>query len=67
MPPNTLVEDWGRLVNCAEMSDVRFRVEGRVFYGHKMALRIRSPHFAAMLASGMREAQADEIGMHGVC
>jgi len=61
VPPNTLAEDFARLVNCAEWSDIRFRVDGRIIPGHKLILRIRSAHFAAMLASGMKEAQADEI------
>lgn len=61
VPPNSLAEDFARLVNCPEWSDIRFRVDGKIIPGHKLILRLRSPHFAAMLASGMKEAQADEI------
>lgn len=38
-------------VNNPEMSDVQFRVEGRVFYAHKIILVNASPRFKAMLAA----------------
>lgn len=66
VPPNTLAEDFARLVNCKDWSDIKFKVESKIFYGHKLVLGIRSPHFAAMFASGMREAQAEEIGTNDV-
>jgi len=66
VPPNTLAEDFARLVNCQEWSDIRFRVGDRIIPGHKLILRLRSPHFAALLASGMREAQTDEIAIPNV-
>lgn len=38
-----------RFVNSAEMSDVRFVVEGRPFYAHRIILVNASPRFAEML------------------
>lgn len=40
-----------KFVNNPELSDVQFRVEGRVFYGHKIVLVTWSPQFRAMLSS----------------
>lgn len=40
-----------KFVNNPELSDVQFRVEGRVFYGHKIVLVTWSPKFRAMLSS----------------
>nr|CAD7258854.1 unnamed protein product [Timema shepardi] len=40
-----------KFVNNPELSDVQFRVEGRVFYGHKIVLVTWSPRFRAMLSS----------------
>ena len=39
-------------LNCppiSELSDVRFRVEGRIFYAHKIVLLTASPRFQSML------------------
>ena len=40
-----------KFVNNPELSDVQFRVEGRLFYGHKIVLVTWSPRFRAMLSS----------------
>ncbi|XP_076304276.1 ankyrin repeat and BTB/POZ domain-containing protein 2-like isoform X2 [Tachypleus tridentatus] len=39
-----------KYVNNPEMSDVQFKVEGRVFYAHKIILVNVSPRFKAMLS-----------------
>ncbi|KAG8233542.1 hypothetical protein J437_LFUL012785 [Ladona fulva] len=38
-------------VNNPELSDVQFRVEGQVFYAHKIVLITSSPRFRSMLGS----------------
>ncbi|XP_022255677.1 LOW QUALITY PROTEIN: ankyrin repeat and BTB/POZ domain-containing protein 2-like [Limulus polyphemus] len=40
-----------KYVNNPEMSDVQFKVEGRVFYAHKIILVNVSPRFKAMLSN----------------
>ncbi|CAG7837994.1 unnamed protein product [Allacma fusca] len=40
-----------KYVNNPELSDVQFRVEGRVFYAHKIVLVTSSPRFKSMLKS----------------
>ena len=38
-----------KFINSPELSDVRFRVEGRIFYAHKIVLLTASPRFQSML------------------
>jgi len=40
-----------KYVNNPELSDVQFRVEGRVFYAHKIVLVTSSARFKSMLKS----------------
>jgi len=40
-----------KFVNNPELSDVQFRIEGRIFYAHRLALVSASPRFRSMLAS----------------
>ncbi|XP_059093566.1 ankyrin repeat and BTB/POZ domain-containing protein 3-like [Tigriopus californicus] len=40
-----------KFVNNPELSDVQFRVEGRIFYAHKLVLVTASPRFHSMLNS----------------
>ncbi|XP_023246146.1 ankyrin repeat and BTB/POZ domain-containing protein 2 [Copidosoma floridanum] len=42
-----------KFVNNPELSDVQFRVEGRVFYGHKIVLVTSSSRFKSMLSSNL--------------
>jgi BTB/POZ domain len=56
-PPSSLVNDFRRLLNDPEMSDVCFLVEGKEVYGHRAILAIRSEYFRVLLFNGhMRES-----------
>ncbi|XP_033149485.1 ankyrin repeat and BTB/POZ domain-containing protein 2 [Drosophila busckii] len=45
-----------KFVNNPELSDVTFRVEGKIFYGHKIVLVTASSRFQSMLSSKLSEA-----------
>jgi len=57
VPPPVLVNDFGKLINNPELSDVRFIVEGKDVYAHRAVLAIRSEYFRVMLCGGMRESR----------
>ncbi|XP_053661295.1 uncharacterized protein LOC128710274 [Anopheles marshallii] len=44
-----------KFVNNPELSDVTFRVENRIFYGHKIVLVTASPRLQSMLSSKLNE------------
>lgn len=57
VPPMALVNDFGRLVNQPDMSDVTFIIEGQKVHGHRAILAVRSEYFRALLFNGlMRES-----------
>lgn len=57
IPPSGLVNDFFRLVNDPEMSDVCFLVEGKPVYTHRAILACRSEYFRVLLYNGhMRES-----------
>jgi hypothetical protein len=56
VPPPALVNDFGRLINHSDMSDVRFIVEGKDVYAHRAILAVRSEYFRVLLFNGMRES-----------
>eukprot|EP00612_Vaucheria_litorea_P006419 CAMPEP_0171479238 /NCGR_PEP_ID=MMETSP0946-20130122/5282_1 /TAXON_ID=109269 /ORGANISM="Vaucheria litorea, Strain CCMP2940" /LENGTH=512 /DNA_ID=CAMNT_0012010083 /DNA_START=25 /DNA_END=1563 /DNA_ORIENTATION=+ len=60
IPPSTLVEDLGNLVNNEIMSDIVFIVEGTPIYAHKI-LCMRCSFFKNMLTGGMVESRAREV------
>jgi len=47
--------------NNKELSDVKFLIEGRPFYGHKVILSLLSEKFRNMFNSGMKENNSEEI------
>ncbi|XP_062131344.1 ankyrin repeat and BTB/POZ domain-containing protein 2 isoform X2 [Drosophila sulfurigaster albostrigata] len=47
-----------KFVNNPELSDVTFRVEGKIFYGHKIVLVTASPRFQSMLSSKLSDANS---------
>ncbi|KAG5672149.1 hypothetical protein PVAND_002302 [Polypedilum vanderplanki] len=44
-----------KFVNNRELSDVTFRVEGKIFYGHKIVLVTASPRLQSLLSSKVSE------------
>jgi N-acetylneuraminic acid mutarotase len=58
MPPPTLVNDFSRMINNPDLSDVRFLVEGKDVFAHRSVLAFRSEYFRVMLCGGMRESLA---------
>ena len=59
--PNKTVFVGAQYVNSPVHSDVSFVVEGRKFYGHRIALSASSAAFNAMFSSGYREQGAESI------
>lgn len=58
-----------KYVNNRELSDVTFRVEGRLFYAHKIVLVTASPRLREMLSSklcdgGLPTVQINDIRYH---
>lgn len=53
-------------VNNPEMSDVQFRVEGRVFYAHKIILVNASPRFKSMLSTKFSEGVAPVVQINDI-
>ncbi|XP_063697314.1 ankyrin repeat and BTB/POZ domain-containing protein 2 [Culicoides brevitarsis] len=53
-PPNGSRID-PKFVNNPELSDVTFRVEGRIFYGHKIVLVTAAPRLQNMLSSKIND------------
>ncbi|KAK7874233.1 hypothetical protein R5R35_006272 [Gryllus longicercus] len=55
-----------KFVNNPELSDVQFRVEGRVFYGHKIVLVTWSPRFRAMLSSKLCDGSPPVVHINDI-
>nr|XP_027207185.1 ankyrin repeat and BTB/POZ domain-containing protein 2-like [Penaeus vannamei] len=55
-----------KFVNNPELSDVQFRVEGRVFYAHKIILVNASSRFKQMLSSKFCEGNPPIVQIHDI-
>lgn len=55
-----------KFVNNPELSDVQFRVEGRVFYAHKIILVNASARFKQMLSSKFCEGNPPIVQIHDI-
>jgi len=64
IPPDTFVQDFARLFNNPDMSDVIFVVEGKKVPAHRFILKVRSEHFRAMFSNGLKESWDNEIVLH---
>jgi len=52
IPRSSLVDDFRRLLNDSDSSDVCFLVESKEIYAHRAILAVRSQYFQAMLFNG---------------
>ncbi|ELR17918.1 BTB/POZ domain containing protein [Acanthamoeba castellanii str. Neff] len=64
IPPDTFVQDFARLLNNPDLSDVTFVVEGRKVPAHRFILQVRSEHFRAMFSNGLKESRDSEVVLH---
>ncbi|KAM7358106.1 ankyrin repeat and BTB/POZ domain-containing protein 2 isoform 2-T3 [Cochliomyia hominivorax] len=55
-----------KFVNNPELSDVTFRVEGKIFYGHKIVLVTASPRFQNMLSSKLSEGNTPTVQINDI-
>ncbi|KAK4491293.1 hypothetical protein RD792_002029 [Penstemon davidsonii] len=55
LPLSDLGQSYGQLLNSNEGSDVSFKVEGEIFYAHKLILSTRSPVFKAQFFGPLKE------------
>jgi len=63
--PSTLITDLKGYVNTDLLSDVRFIVEGKIIYAHKI-LCLRCPYFRNLLTGEYMESRANEISIADV-
>lgn len=52
VPPSSLIDDFRRLMNDSDTSDVCFLIEGKEIHAHRTVLAVRSQYFQAMLFNG---------------
>ena len=50
-------------LNQPLMSDIKFRVEGEIVYGHKVVLSARCEVLGAMLTGGFAESNSAEVSI----
>ncbi|XP_054084439.1 ankyrin repeat and BTB/POZ domain-containing protein 2 isoform X1 [Zeugodacus cucurbitae] len=55
-----------KFVNNPELSDVTFRVEGKIFYGHKIVLVTASPRFQSMLSSKLSDGNTPTVQINDI-
>ncbi|ETV97749.1 hypothetical protein, variant 4 [Aphanomyces invadans] len=60
-PVSSLATDLAKLVNNPQRSDVQFRVDGQLIYGHRCILMARCEPLEIMLNGPMRERSQAEI------
>lgn len=53
---SVLSEDFARLYNQSDFSDVQLIIESECFYAHRIVLAARSQYFRALLYGGMKES-----------
>ncbi|KAL6659102.1 hypothetical protein ACP70R_003142 [Stipagrostis hirtigluma subsp. patula] len=61
VPPSSLSDNLGKLLESEEGADVTFKVKGEVFHAHKLVLAMRSPVFKAELYGLMSDKESKSI------
>ncbi|KAI3423204.1 uncharacterized protein J3R85_011161 [Psidium guajava] len=61
VPPSTIGQDFGKLLDSGKGADVSFEVDGEVFPAHKLVLAARSPVFRAQLYGPMKDQNTKHI------
>ncbi|KAJ6649003.1 Speckle-type POZ protein-like B [Pseudolycoriella hygida] len=58
VPKSTFLDDFNNIFNTGDFTDVTVTCKGQRFNAHKTVLAARSPVFAAMFRSKMKEAES---------
>ncbi|KAL6627801.1 hypothetical protein ACP70R_031527 [Stipagrostis hirtigluma subsp. patula] len=61
VPPSSLLDNLGKLLETGDGADVTFQVKGEVFPAHKILLAMQSPVFNAELYGPMRDTRGQHI------
>ncbi|KAF8006547.1 hypothetical protein BT93_K0755 [Corymbia citriodora subsp. variegata] len=61
VPPSSIGQDFGKLLDSGKGADVSFEVDGEVFPAHKLVLAARSPVFRAQLYGPMKDHNTKQI------
>ena len=61
-----LLKGLDRVRDSKEFTDITLHVGDQQFECHKLVLSLATPYFRTMFTSGMKEATAAEVTMHGV-
>ncbi|XP_030516639.2 BTB/POZ and MATH domain-containing protein 2-like [Rhodamnia argentea] len=61
VPPSSIGQEFGKLLDSGKGADVSFDVDGEVFPAHKLVLAARSPVFRAQLYGPMKDQNTKRI------
>ncbi|KAK3407330.1 BTB/POZ and MATH domain-containing protein 2 [Eucalyptus grandis] len=61
VPPSSIGQDLGKLLESGKGADVSFEVDGEVYPAHKLVLAARSPVFRAQLYGPMKDQNTKQI------
>ncbi|KAJ7977448.1 BTB/POZ and MATH domain-containing protein [Quillaja saponaria] len=66
IPPSSIGQQFGKLLESGKGSDVKFEVDGEIFAAHKLVLAARSPVFRAQLLGPMRDQNTQSIKVEDI-
>ncbi|GJN36894.1 hypothetical protein PR202_gb25831 [Eleusine coracana subsp. coracana] len=64
VPPSDALDNLGKFLESGDGADVTFKVQGEVFYAHKIVLAMRSPVFKAEFLGPMSIQSGKDITQH---